>query len=111
MLYSTLNSAFKAVIKYAKTFNDASRLCFGAATICFGIGAIAWIVNFFVAGTTMLDGLLVVAVFYFALGVIKLFEKQTENPNIADQRWDVDEQTLASQRELMSKTEQLETAA
>ena len=105
------NSTINPIVSYAKTLNDASRLCFGASASCFVVGTLGWIVNFLAAGTTMLHGLLVVAVFYFLLGVINLFEKQTNIPESIEQKSDFDDHALPNDKDLTSEEKRLEAAA
>ena len=58
-----------------KKLNDESKLCFGAAAGCFVLGAFGWLVNLVQPETTLLQGLLVVAVFYGFVGVASLFTR------------------------------------
>ena len=111
ILRSIVDAPAKAVITFIKTLNDASTLCFGAAVACFLVGAIGWIVNWFVAGATTLHGFLVVAVFYFMLGVIKLFEKEAASSPGLDKNCDFKERASAPIQELQAKVKRLESAA
>jgi len=111
VLQSVKNTIGKAVAAYAKRLNDASKLCFGAAAGCFIVGMFGWIVNFFAAETTMLHGLLVVAAFYFALGVIKLFEKRAGYSHGIDLACDVNNQLLPTERDLRPEEKRLDPAA
>jgi len=79
VLRSITGRIVEAVGHSTRPLNDASKLCFGAAAGCLVVGAVGWIVNSLEPGTTMLHGLFTVAVFYFALGVIKLFAKQADD--------------------------------
>lgn len=70
-----LNSIPNAIARRGKKLNDESKLCFGAAIGCFLVGTGGWLVNLAMPESTLLQGLLVVAAFYAALGVVKLFQK------------------------------------
>lgn len=54
--------------------SDSSRLCFAVAVTCLVMGAIGAIANLLIPGSTTLDALLIVAVFYAALGCLDLSE-------------------------------------
>ena len=111
ILSSITNTTGKAVAAYAKRLNDVSKLCFGAAVGCFIVGMLGWIVNFFAAESTMLHGLLVVATFYFALGVIKLFEKRAGYPNSIAPTCEFNDQLQSPERDLRTEEKRLDPAA
>jgi len=111
ILRSIVNAPAKTVVTFIGTLNDGSKLCFGAAVACCLVGAMGWTVNYFVAGATMLHGLLVVAVFYFTLGVIKLFEKETANHTGIDKHCDSIERESAPIQEMQPKVKRLDSAA
>lgn len=52
--------------------SDSSRLCFAMAVTCLVMGAIGAIANLLIPGSTTLDALLIVAVFYSGLGCVDL---------------------------------------
>jgi len=110
-LHSVAKSSIAIVVSYAKSLNDASKLCFGAAAGCFIVGMFGWTVNFFAAETTMLHGLLVVAAFYFGLGVIKLFEKRAGYPHGIDPACDFNNQLFPTERDLQPEEKRLDPAA
>lgn len=71
------HSIRNTVDKCRKKLNDESKLCLGAAVGCFLVGTVGWLVNLVAPETTTLHGLLVVAVFYSAIGFLSLFKKPT----------------------------------
>lgn len=111
MIFKSLwDFTMKSIATYAETINDASRLCFGAAISCFVVGTMGWIANYFVEGTTMLHGLLVVAVFYFLLGVVNLFEKQSNVSKTLEQKCNFVDDSYPRDGDL-TPYEQIEPAA
>jgi hypothetical protein len=51
--------------------NDSSPLCFFTSLILFAFGTVGGITNYLAPGTTQLNSLLLVGVFYFVLGLLE----------------------------------------
>jgi len=111
VLRSIANRVVEAAINLTRPLNDACKLCFGAAAGCFVVGAAGWIVNFLEPGITLLHGLLVVAVFYFTLGVSKLFEKQAGDSHELGPVRDVTAPLPTPEEDVQRKIKQQKTAA
>jgi hypothetical protein len=111
VLRSIANRVVKVTGNLTRPLSDASKLCFGAAAGCFVVGAAGWIVNFLEPGITLLHGLLVVAVFYFALGVSKLFEKQAGDSHELGPVRDITGPLPTLEEDELRKVKQHKTAA
>jgi hypothetical protein len=69
-----LRVILRAVHRLASNWDEELLLCFGAAIVCFLLGAIGWVANQIAPGATSLHGLLVVSVFYFGLSVVRMLK-------------------------------------